>query len=150
MQAINHYQSEVGGPLRGGDPGRRLIEPGAGTPPPYFDRIPPPFEPQADEWLCVPLHHIFGSEELSVLAPAIAERMPRRMRRARPETISSAQTSRTATRSTVTVGDGSHRLIVREVLSMPSGIAGVLVGLPSAPWLPLPARARIAKVEATR
>ena len=28
VQAVNKFQDEVGGPLRGGDPGRRLIEPG--------------------------------------------------------------------------------------------------------------------------
>ena len=149
VQAINHYQSEVGGPLRGGDPGRRVIEPGAGTPPPYFDRIPLPFEPQADEWLCVPLHHIFGSEELSVLAPAIAERMTPACVALGRDDLQRADV-KDGDEVRVTVGEGSHRLIVREVLSMPSGIAGVLVGLPSAPWLPLPARARIAKVEATR
>ena len=27
VQAVNKFQEEVGGPLRGGDPGRRLIEP---------------------------------------------------------------------------------------------------------------------------
>ena len=29
VQALNKFQEEVGGPLRGGDPGRRLIEPAA-------------------------------------------------------------------------------------------------------------------------
>jgi len=148
VQAINHYQSEVGGPLRGGDPGRRVIEPGSGTPPPYFDRIPPRFELQAGEWLCVPLHHIFGSEELSVLAPAIAERMP-------PACVALGTDDlrrvgvRDGDEVMLTVGDGSYRLVACEVSSMPSGVAGVLVGLPSMPWLALPARGRIVRHEAT-
>ena len=38
------------------------------------------FEPREAEWLVVPLHHIFGSEELSVLTPGIAERAPEAVR----------------------------------------------------------------------
>jgi NADH-quinone oxidoreductase subunit G len=146
VQAINHYQREVGGPLRDGDPGRRVIEPGRGTLP-YFDRIPPPFEPQPDEWLCVGLHHIFGSEELSALAPAIAERMPPACVALGTDDLRRAGL-RDGDEVTVTVDGGSHRLIAREVPSMPPGVAGVPVGLPSAPWLGLPARGRIVKCEA--
>ena len=90
-------------------PGVRVISPRAGAPPPYFDRIPPPFEPQADEWLCVPLHHIFGSEELSVLSPAIAERMT-------PAASRSART--TSQRADVKDGERS-RVLVGERLAPP-------------------------------
>jgi len=149
VQAINHYQSEVGGPLRGGDPGRRVIEPGTASPPAYFDRIPPSFEPRPDEWLCVALHHIFGSDELSALAPAIAERIPHAF-----IALCADDLRRVGVVDggdvTLTVGGGSHGLVAREVASMPPGIAGVLVGLPSAPWLELPARGRIVAREATR
>ena len=37
VRAVNKFQDEVGGPLRGGDPGIRLIEPTSGTAPRYFD-----------------------------------------------------------------------------------------------------------------
>ncbi|HTJ54731.1 MAG TPA: molybdopterin-dependent oxidoreductase, partial [Nitrosospira sp.] len=73
IQALNKFQDEVGGPLSGGDPGERLIEPAPGKKTAYFENIPAGFEPRAGEWLLLPLHHIFGSEELSVLAPNIAE-----------------------------------------------------------------------------
>lgn len=75
IQALNKFQDEVGGPLSGGDPGERLIEPmpGAGKKTAYFENIPAGFEPRGGEWLLLPLHHIFGSEELSVLAHGIAE-----------------------------------------------------------------------------
>ena len=73
VQALNKFQDEVGGPLSGGDPGERLIEPHAGKKTAYFENIPAGFEPRAGEWLLLPLHHIFGSEELSALAPDIAE-----------------------------------------------------------------------------
>lgn len=73
IQALNKFQDEVGGPLSGGDPGERLIEPPPGKKAAYFENIPAGFEPRVGEWLLLPLHHIFGSEELSILAPGIAE-----------------------------------------------------------------------------
>jgi NADH-quinone oxidoreductase subunit G len=73
IQSLNKFQDEVGGPLKGGDPGKRLVEPMQGKKAAYFENIPAGFEPRAGEWLLLPLHHIFGSEELSTLAPGIAE-----------------------------------------------------------------------------
>ena len=35
--------------------------------PSYFSEIPSAFEPREGEWLLVPMHHIFGSDELSLL-----------------------------------------------------------------------------------
>jgi len=76
VQALNKFQQEVGGPLRGGDPGKRLLEPSSSRSAPYFRNIPEPFAARAGEWLVVPQHHIFGSEELSLLASGIAHRAP--------------------------------------------------------------------------
>ncbi|SEK84737.1 NADH-quinone oxidoreductase subunit NuoG [Nitrosovibrio tenuis] len=73
VQALNKFQDEVGGPLKGGDPGERLIEPLQGKKVAYFQNVPAGFKLRAGEWLLLPLHHIFGSEELSILAPPIAE-----------------------------------------------------------------------------
>jgi NADH-quinone oxidoreductase subunit G len=77
IQSLNKFQDEVGGPLRGGDAGQRLIEPKQ-TGPKFYDEVPDAFQRRNDEWLIVPLSHIFGSEELSVLSPAIAARAPQR------------------------------------------------------------------------
>ncbi len=51
IQAINTYQKEIGGPLRGGDAGVRMIEPAAANGQSYFSAIPEAFEPRPDEWL---------------------------------------------------------------------------------------------------
>jgi NADH-quinone oxidoreductase subunit G len=73
-QAINKFQAEPGGALTGGDTAvsiirrrqtGKLFEPAA------------PSRVEADELPLVARHHIFGSEELSVRAPAIAELVPR-------------------------------------------------------------------------
>ena len=77
VSALNKFQQEVGGPLRVGDPGKRLIEPGKENGISYNKNIPGAFKPKENEWLLVPCHRIFGSEEMSILAPAIAERAPR-------------------------------------------------------------------------
>src|ERR1700685_513613 len=75
IQSVNKFQSEIGGHLRGGDPGIRLIEPG--RQPITSSQTPPAFQPEAGDWLILPAFHIFGSEELSLQAPGIAELAPR-------------------------------------------------------------------------
>ncbi|HSB34011.1 MAG TPA: molybdopterin-dependent oxidoreductase, partial [Nitrospirota bacterium] len=73
VQALNKFQQDVGGPLRGGDPGKRLIEPAPAGRPSYFSDIP---QAGAKDYSPAdfPRHVIFGSEELSSYAPAIVER----------------------------------------------------------------------------
>jgi NADH-quinone oxidoreductase subunit G len=73
IQSVNTYQKEVGGPLRGGDAGIRILEPAPTGGQAYFSAIPAAFEPREGEWLLVPIHQIFGSDELSLSAPGIAE-----------------------------------------------------------------------------
>jgi NADH-quinone oxidoreductase subunit G len=76
VQSVNKYQIEVGGPLHGGDPGKRLIEPGGKEYLPYFDRGKAALRPSGDQFLIVPRHHIFGGDELSSYSPAIDELSP--------------------------------------------------------------------------
>jgi len=52
----------------------RLIEPQADAASQPYATAPEAFSPGPGEWLVVPHQHMFGSEELSGLAPAIAER----------------------------------------------------------------------------
>jgi len=73
-QAINKFQQQTGGPLRGGDPGVRLLEAAGALP--WFGDIPPSYKPEQGRWRVMPLPHIFGSEELSLQSPSIAERLP--------------------------------------------------------------------------
>ncbi len=74
-QAWNKFQAEVGGKLRFGDPGMRLIETTDGGLN-YFDSIPAAFAAQKNQWYVAPYFHLFGSEELSQRAEVIQERMP--------------------------------------------------------------------------
>jgi NADH-quinone oxidoreductase subunit G len=75
VQAMYGYLDEPNGSLKGGDPGIRFIEPKEGSNYPYFKMSSPGVEQQKDKWLIVPVYMIFGSEELSSLGSAIAQRI---------------------------------------------------------------------------
>jgi NADH-quinone oxidoreductase subunit G len=77
-QAINKYQIEVGGELHGGNPGKRLFEPDVNSKAEYFNSTPSAYSLKEGEgqYMVLPLYHIFGSDELSALSPAVAERVP--------------------------------------------------------------------------
>ncbi|MBW3830500.1 NADH-quinone oxidoreductase subunit NuoG [Aeromonas hydrophila] len=71
--AWNKFQDEVGGNLRAGDPGRRLLEAGEDSLG-WFDTVPTPFS--AKEALqVVSYDQLFGGEELSARSPIIQARM---------------------------------------------------------------------------
>jgi len=74
-QAWNKFQAEVGGALRFGDPGVRLIEASTGNLS-YFDQVPIPFHPVYNSWVVAPYYHLFGSEETSQCVDVIQQRMP--------------------------------------------------------------------------
>ncbi len=153
--ALHKFQTEVNGPLEGGDVGVRLVEPRAGddrhegSAPPQgpaaavgVAEVPPPFEPRPGEWLLVPYHHIFGSGELSMFTAGIAERAPR------PYV---ALNEADAQRLGVNAGDGVdlrldgvvRRLDLRLDASLPAGVAGLPVGLPQLPGVLPPLWARL-------
>jgi NADH-quinone oxidoreductase subunit G len=73
VQSLNRFQEEVGGLLRGGTAGVKLIN-GISAGRDYFTTIPDPFIPREDAWHVLPIYHIFGSEELSARSPAVAAR----------------------------------------------------------------------------
>lgn len=74
-QAWNKFQDEVGGHLRAGDPGTRLIE-SQGDGLSWFASIPGAFSPARGTWRVVPFYHLFGSDETSSKAAPVQERIP--------------------------------------------------------------------------
>ena len=74
-QAWNKFQDEVGGHLRAGDPGVRLIE-SSGDNLSWFPSAPRAFAPAQGTWQVVPFYHLFGSEENSSKAAPVQERIP--------------------------------------------------------------------------
>ena len=74
-QAWNKFQDEVGGHIRAGDPGTRLIET-RGDSLNWFASVPRAFNPAQGTWQVVPFFHLFGSEETSSKAAPVQERIP--------------------------------------------------------------------------
>ena len=74
-QAWNKFQDEVGGHIRAGDPGTRLIET-QGDKLNWFASAPRAFSPAQGTWQVVPFYHLFGSEENSSKAAPVQERIP--------------------------------------------------------------------------
>jgi NADH-quinone oxidoreductase subunit G len=139
IQAVNTYQKEVGGPLRGGDAGIRIIEPAPENGQPYFSSIPAAFEPRELEWMLVPIHSIFGSDELSLAAPGIAELATEPHVAVHSDGFTDGETVE------VTCAGGSFRLPLRIRPELPPGVAGLSAGLPSLAGVRLPAWGTIAR-----
>jgi NADH-quinone oxidoreductase subunit G len=144
VQSLNKFQSDIGGALRGGDPGRRLIEPQAAGPPSYFTDIPPRGEPRKNGWQFIALHHIFGTEELSLLSPCVAERAPHPYLALLPEDAARLGVTQDDP-VTVTIGDVTFGLAVKLDPGLPENTAGLPSGLPGLPVLSLPAFGTIEK-----
>jgi NADH-quinone oxidoreductase subunit G len=144
IQATKKFQEEVDGPLRGGDAGIRLVEPAEEQRDSHFDRVPAVFVPRDGEWLLLPLHQIFGSEELSREAPAVAQLAAPAVLSLRPEDASALGLAQGAT-AELRIGALALRLPVALRPELPAGTAGLPAGIPPVAGLPLPAFGRIGR-----
>jgi NADH-quinone oxidoreductase subunit G len=142
VQALNKFQSEVGGALRGGDPGKRLIEPSNQPVSAYLDKIPPRVKPATGEWILTAIYHLFGSEELSCYAPAVAELALQPYLAMHPQDAAEL-TAVAGTEVDIRWGDTRRRLPVKLNDSLPRRVVAVPVGLPEWPFANLPAIVQI-------
>jgi len=137
-QATNKYQQEVGGHLRDGDPGMRLLEPSQSGVFEYFTSVPEIFLAVEDHFWVVHLHHIFGSEELSSAAQGIIERSPTAYLMINAEDAGMLQLQENHLLP-IEVDGQPYNLPVKISASIPKGIAGLPYGLPGLPFVELPA-----------
>jgi NADH-quinone oxidoreductase subunit G len=144
VQSLNKFQEEIGGHLRGGDPGLRLIEPVPNGGHAYFDAVPDEFTPSSGEWLLVPLYHLFGSEPLSLETPGIAEQAPDPY-----IALSPADGTALGAKQGDTLAVESDGRVLHLPLKLETGIArgcaGVSKGLPGLPKLPYGRRVKITR-----
>jgi NADH-quinone oxidoreductase subunit G len=141
VQSVNKFQEEVGGRLADGDPGVRLIEPSeSGVP--YFAGLPQAFKGRDGELLIVPLYHLFGSEELSVLSPGILDRSPKPYLALNPSDAKAMSIS-DGDEIAVLTASGSFRLASVHMKSLPEGMAGFPAGICGADFISLPAWAKV-------
>lgn len=144
VQSVNKYQIEVGGPLHGGDPGRRLFNETPGRRVGFLNSVPKKFEAVGEEWQLIPLNHIFGSEELSIYSKAIMERSPK------PYLVIGMTD---ASNLNIKNGQKLHLLIGSERFELPAfvregvpaGCAGVPVNVPPLIGIPWQVKVRIRK-----
>ncbi len=144
VQSVNKFQSEVGGPLRGGDPGRRLFGSEGSGEFYFFSGVPGSFSPRSGELLVVPLYHIFGSEELSANSPAITERLPEPYLALNPDDAGRLRLYE-GDESELVVRERTYRLRITTKKSLPVGVAGLPPGLTGLEGLTLPSWGRVVK-----
>ncbi|MBB2206040.1 NADH-quinone oxidoreductase subunit NuoG [Gluconacetobacter takamatsuzukensis] len=119
VQSLNRFQQEIGGKMRGGEAGTRLLDGTPHTPPNWHHDIPPPFTTGPDDLLLLPEYRLFGTEELSTLSPPIATRIaPAALRLGTmPAGLENGTTA------TITLAGEQITLPVRHDSALPPGIA---------------------------
>jgi NADH-quinone oxidoreductase subunit G len=137
IQATSTYQTEPGGPLRGGDAGVRLFEPSAANGHSWFRAVPPAFEPRDGEWLLLPMYHFIGSDELSLAARGLAGLATE------PHLAVHSTDLAEGTEVEVTSASGRFRLPVRLQPDLPRGVACLSAGIAPPGGVALPAWVRI-------
>ncbi len=145
VQSINKFQEEIGGALMGGDPGVRLIapelEPGRAE---YPGAIPEAFAPRPGKWMVVPMYHIHGSDEMSMLSAAVAERAPAPHIALSPE---DAQLLGLGEGEMAELNIDGEILVLQVAVhaALPKGVAGLPAGLPGMEPVEIPAWGAVAR-----
>jgi NADH-quinone oxidoreductase subunit G len=137
-QAINKYLKEPDGPVWDGNPGIKLFSDAVVTATEKSGPEPEPFKQRKGELQFVPVYRIFGSEELSSRAHAIAELIPK------PFVLLSVGmaeqlnlTEKTIYR--ININENILEAMILTDPNIPDGIAGISVLLPEMPFIDLPA-----------
>jgi NADH-quinone oxidoreductase subunit G len=150
VQALNKFQEEIAGPLRGGDPGVRLVD---GTRPgsvgAYATAIPRPFSRRESEWLIVPQYRIFGSDELSSLSPAVAERISCPTLALNSEDAATLAVTE-GERLDLTLDGVTFQVPAQLRAALPRGVASLTIVSPRFASLALPAWGKVSRSEKTR
>jgi len=141
-QAVNKFQQEVGGHLRGGDAGVRLLSGPTGVPTAYFQDVPAPFARREGLFLILPFYHVFGSEELSLLSPSVAGRAPAPYIAMAASDMARLQVS-AGDAVVLSSGEKAFRLTAKAAPELTAGVAAVPAGVPGAPVLALPVWGRV-------
>jgi NADH-quinone oxidoreductase subunit G len=134
-QAINKFQDEVGGALKGGEIGSRVFASA-----PDLERLRgiaaqgavraalPPFEKRADSLLVLPRRFVFGSEALSARSPALASRIPE------PRLFLSISDSRRLGLAPGAIAQLRFEAGGLDPLALPVAVADLPEGVAELPW----------------
>jgi NADH-quinone oxidoreductase subunit G len=152
-EAINQFQIEVGGPLHGGDPGRRIfaareapdrsIAPAA-TPPPA--RSVPPAGDEPGRLLVHAAAEIFGSDAMARCASALAELAPDNYLRLHPRAAAALGLAHGEVRRLTLAGEPLEAVLEAAILvddTLPQHVAIIPAGYPATRWWQRPVWLRI-------
>lgn len=131
-QAWNKFQDEVGGHLRAGDPGVRLLD-GERADLNWFS-APAACSAKPGSWQVVPYFHLFGSDENSARAKPIQQRIPEAYVVLAEDDAAKLGVNPGAMLG-LTVGGVSLRLPLQTSAALSSGLIGLPAGLPGIPAL---------------
>lgn len=145
VQSLFTYLDEPNGSMKGGDPGIRLIEHTGKRSNTDFERKSGYKVPLEDEWLIVPVYHIFGSEELSSAASTLKQLI------AGPLVFLNRSDSKklgVENNDLIRLSVSGNELVIKVKIedSLKSGIAGLSVNLPGMKFIDLPASGRLLNV----
>jgi NADH-quinone oxidoreductase subunit G len=122
----------------------RLIEPARPQGVHYFEEIPERFSAEPGLFLVVPSYHVFGSDELSMLAPGVRERAPAAYLAMSAHDMGDARL-KDGDAAVLSIGGRSYVLFVKAAPGLPSGVAAVACGVPGGPVLTVPAFGQVEK-----
>lgn len=133
-QALHRFQSEIGGPLKGGTAGVRLISAQNVSNYGRAYAVPVGNEVVAGNFRVQPIYKIFGSEELSAYSPAIAELCPTPFAQFNAADL---QQLGVAAGDPLTVTIGQRKVLLKAELNdtLKTGSIGIGVGLPNSPFI---------------
>ena len=128
-QSLHKFQDEIGGALKGGSAGTRLIEP-SDTGSTVGTQAPHAFEPQSDGFCLTPQYQLFGSDELSLHADAVAEMVGLPVARLAPDDAQRLDLTQ-SDGVAIIVDDATVNCAVVIDSLVPTGTVGYTVGHPA-------------------
>ena len=136
-QSVFKFQQEVGGALNGGDPGVRLIAdvPVSRDPEPFGLRSSAAEAPGGATFVVARLSDVFGGDELSAASQPILERTPAPYAVLNP---ADAKRLRVATGGGIRIDELDMSVEMREDDAVPTGVVGIVQGVPGAGLITTP------------
>ncbi|HUX20921.1 MAG TPA: molybdopterin-dependent oxidoreductase [Spirochaetia bacterium] len=143
VQSLTRFQEEVDGPLRGGDPGIKVIgntdnKTTSKGSPDYFTDSEESFHTEEGKFLVLPGYHIYGSEPTSVLSKAVAGRATKGYI-GLSEADAAERRLNEGDRIDITIDERSLSLPYRPITGLPKGVCVVPVGTEGVGYLAIPA-----------
>ncbi len=140
VQAVFKHQTEPGGPLLEESSGRCLLFPAEENDASYFDHHDPCEISETELRPVIPLHHLFGSDELSMAAPAVASLAP-----APYVALSPSDPLADCDTVFLSFNDETIKVPVKVVKDLPPRAAGIPASVPGMIPGPLPGQCRLSR-----